>query len=75
MPSPIPRQEFGDPLGWMVRQAREHVGEPSPWIDVVELGGLDERVDGGRAMAEHDGSSEGRGSDPYTRFFAISAER
>jgi hypothetical protein len=33
VPSPIPRQEFGDPLGWMVRQAREHVGEPSLWID------------------------------------------
>src|SRR5450631_4054431 len=49
--SPIPGQEFGDPLGRMVRQAREHVGEPSLWIDVVELGSLDERVDGSRATA------------------------
>jgi len=26
----------------MIRQAGQHVGEPSLWIDVVELGGGDE---------------------------------
>jgi hypothetical protein len=29
-----------DALGGMIRQAGQHVGEPSLWIDVVELGGL-----------------------------------
>jgi hypothetical protein len=38
--SPIPGQEFGDPLGWMIGQAREHVSEPCLRIDVVELGSL-----------------------------------
>jgi hypothetical protein len=57
--SPIPGQEVGDPLGWMIRQAREYVSEPGLWIDVVELGGLDERVDGGRAMPAFVGAREG----------------
>jgi len=37
---PIPRQEVVDTLGWMVRQTGQHVGEPSLWIDVIELGAL-----------------------------------
>src|SRR5262249_50683414 len=44
---PIPRQQLADPLCRMVRQSGEHVGKPSAWVDVVELGGLDQRVDGG----------------------------
>ena len=59
LPSPIPGQELGYPLGWMIRQAREHVGEPSLRVDVVELGGLDKRVDGGRSMAAFVGACEG----------------
>jgi hypothetical protein len=43
----------------MIRQAREHVGEPSLWIDVAEFGSLDERVDGGGAMAAFVGACEG----------------
>lgn len=35
-----PGHEFVDALGGMIRQAGQHVGEPSLWIDVVELGGL-----------------------------------
>jgi hypothetical protein len=31
-----------DALGGMIQQAGQHVGEPSLWIDVVELGGGDE---------------------------------
>ena len=34
-----------DALGGMIRQAGQHVREPSLWIDVVELGGSDEGVD------------------------------
>lgn len=33
-----------DALGWVIRQAGEHVGEPGLRIDVVELGGGNERV-------------------------------
>jgi hypothetical protein len=33
-------------------QAREDVGEPSLRIDVVELGGLDQRVDCGGAVGD-----------------------
>ena len=35
----------------MIGQSGEHVCEPSLRVDVVELGGLDESVDGGGAMA------------------------
>jgi hypothetical protein len=43
--SPIPRQELSDPLGRMILHSREDIGEPSLWINVVELGGLDQGVD------------------------------
>ena len=43
----------------MIRQTGKHVGEPGLRIDVVELGGLDERVDGGGAPAAFVGSGEG----------------
>jgi hypothetical protein len=35
----------------MIWQPSEHVGEPCLRIDVVELGGGDQRVDGSRATA------------------------
>jgi hypothetical protein len=35
----------------MILHARQDVGEPGLWVDVVELGGFDERVDGGGAAA------------------------
>jgi hypothetical protein len=38
--APIPGQELVDALGGMVGQARQHIGEPSLRIDIVELGGL-----------------------------------
>ena len=44
--APVPGQEFVDALGWVIRQAGEHVGEPGLRIDVVELGGGNERVEG-----------------------------
>ena len=48
---PIPGQEFVDPPGGMILQSRQDIGEPSLRVDVVELGGFDERVDGGGATA------------------------
>lgn len=46
--SPIPRHEFLDALGRVIRQARQHFTMPSLWVDVIELGGGDEAVDGSR---------------------------
>ena len=40
-PLPIPGQELVDPLGRMILQSCEDIGEPSLRIDVVELGDLD----------------------------------
>lgn len=49
--SPVPWQKLSQPLDSMIVDARQHVGEPSLWIDVIELGGGDEGVDGSRAPA------------------------
>jgi len=38
--SPVPGQKLIQPVDNVVVDAREHVGEPGLWIDVVELGGL-----------------------------------
>ena len=43
----------------MIRQPREDIGEPGLRVDVVELGGLDERVDRGGASATFVGAGEG----------------
>src|SRR5436190_23461452 len=43
----------------MILQSCEDVGEPGPWIDVVELCGLDQRVDGRGAPAAFVGACEG----------------
>jgi len=37
---PIPGQQLLDPLGGMIWQTREHVGEPGLRIDIVELAAL-----------------------------------
>ena len=55
---PIPRQELVDALGGMIGQARQDVGQPSLWIDVAELCGFDQRIDGGGAAATLVGASE-----------------
>jgi hypothetical protein len=44
---PIPGQQFVDLLGWMIRKARQDIGEPRLRVDIVELAGLNERKDGG----------------------------
>ena len=41
----------GDPL--------QHIPQPGRWVDLVELGGLDQRVDGGGALAALVRASEG----------------
>src|SRR6476619_994531 len=51
LPAPIPGQQLVDALDRVVGQACEHVGEPGLRIDVVELGGGDQRVDGSRTTA------------------------
>jgi hypothetical protein len=38
--APVPGQELADPLGGMIRQSRQHVGEPGLRIDLIELGSL-----------------------------------
>src|SRR5882762_9130939 len=40
--SPIPRQKLIQPESSMIVDARQHVGEPSLRIDVVELGRVDQ---------------------------------
>ena len=57
--APVPGHEFVDAPGGMIWQAGQHVGEPSLWIDVVELGGGDEGVDRSRAPAALIGAGEG----------------
>jgi hypothetical protein len=52
--TPVPRQKFVNALGGVIWQANQHVSEPSLWIDVVELGGGDEGVDGCGAAAALD---------------------
>ena len=37
---PVPGQEFVNTLDGVIRQAGQHVGEPSLRVDTVELGGL-----------------------------------
>src|ERR1700751_4388347 len=56
---PVPGQEFANALDGVIRQASQHVGEPSLWIDVVELGGGDEAVDRSRTPAALIGAGEG----------------
>ena len=43
----------------MILQAGEDVGEPGQWIDVVELGGLDQGIDCSGPPATIVGSGEG----------------
>jgi hypothetical protein len=42
----------------MLGDAGEHVGEPSLRVDVVELGGADQGIDDGGALATAVGAAE-----------------
>jgi hypothetical protein len=48
-----------DAFGRMIWQPGEDVGEPGLRIDIVELGGRDERVDSSRPATTFVGAGEG----------------
>jgi len=48
---PIPGQQLVEPRGGVIGHTGEHVGEPDPRVDVVELGGSDRGANGGRPFA------------------------
>lgn len=52
-------------LDSMIIDAREYVGEPSLWIDIVELGGRDEGLDRRGAPAALIGAGEGSVSSSH----------
>ena len=56
---PIPWNQFGDTAVGVIGQAGEHIGEPGARIDVIELAGFDERIDGGGALTAAVGAGEG----------------
>ncbi len=62
--APIPGQELVDALGGMIGQPSQHIGEPGLRIDIVELGGGDQRVDGCCAPAALVGAREGSVAAP-----------
>jgi hypothetical protein len=46
----VPRQQLVDSIDWVsIDHSLEHVAQVGIGLDVVELGGFDERVDGGGA--------------------------
>src|ERR1700688_3663688 len=55
---PVPREELVEPMGTMVVDATKDVGEPSLRINVVEAGGLDQRVHEGGASPAAVGAGE-----------------
>ena len=56
---PVPGQEFVDTLCRMILDASKDISEPGERVDVVELGGLDQAVDGGSPATTFVGSGEG----------------
>lgn len=57
--SPIPRQQFVDPVdGMPVANPFEGIGQPSLRVHVVELGRLQQGVDGGSALPATVGTSK-----------------
>ena len=71
---PVPGQQFGDAPGRVILQARQHIDQPSLRIDVVELGGLDQRVDGRGAPTAGIEAGEGPVVAAIGRFQAPSAD-
>jgi hypothetical protein len=48
---PVPGQQLIDSTGAIILQPAEHICEPGARIDVIELTGFDQRVDGSGALA------------------------
>src|SRR5579863_4520691 len=61
---PGPGHQLVDALGGMIGQASEHVSEPGARIDVVELAGRDQRIDGGGPTTPFVGAGEGPVATP-----------
>lgn len=55
---PIPRKEGSKAGNWVIGDSTEHVCEPKLWIDIIELGGLDQCVHGRGALATTLGAGE-----------------
>lgn len=55
---PVPGEEVGEAAGGVIGDAAQDVFEPGLWIDIVELGGGDQGVDGGGPLATAVGSGE-----------------
>ena len=56
---PVPRQQVADPFCRVIQHPCQDIGEPGLRIDVVELGGGDERVEGRCPPAAFVGAGEG----------------
>ena len=68
---PVPRQQLVEPALRHVGDAGEDVGEPGLRIDVVELGGDDQRVHEGGAL----GAAVGAGEQPRLSAESKAAQR
>src|ERR1700704_2146347 len=53
---PVPRQEIRYLICGIVRQPGQHVGEPSLWIDIIELACRNQGIDGGCAVPSRIGA-------------------
>jgi hypothetical protein len=52
----IPWEQVIDPVDLVVCDAAQGIGEPGLWIDVVQLGGLNQDIDDGCGFAATFGS-------------------
>src|SRR6266478_3008614 len=57
--TPLPRQQLGEAPHRMIGKVGEDIGEPGLRVDAAELGGLDQRVEGGGAASAFVGAGEG----------------
>ena len=72
----MPGQQLVDAIDFMLGNAAEDIGEPSLWIDLVELRGLDQRIGSRRSSTTSFGSGEqpvfsSDGYPPHTPFCRI----
>ena len=54
----VPGQEIINPVGGMIGDMRQHVTQPGFGVDTVQLGGAEQRVDRGGALAAAVGAGE-----------------
>jgi hypothetical protein len=63
----VPGQKLLRPRSRLIGNSAQHVGGPSPWVDVVEPGGRDRRVHCGRTLAAPVGAGEQPCSHPMAK--------